>query len=200
MNMNMKTKDILKITTVAFSTAAMTVATFWPGPMEAGSDTEGPAAKIAQPKLVIHGVESSVALAGRRAVKAGEQPEFELTAVNTTGQAASARLAVLLTSSMPPERMSRVLSLPMVLWQQELVLSLKAKETKVISFTAKTNLPVNSLVSVRLGEAQPGAAVAGSPAIQTRSVGMASLPQIVALSFSTVVAPAPTVAALTPAH
>jgi hypothetical protein len=97
----MKTKDILTITTVALGTATLTVAAFWAGPIEAGGDADAASAKIAKPQLVSHGVEMTLAATGGRVFKAGDQPEFELTALNTTNQPASVSVCVTMTASSP---------------------------------------------------------------------------------------------------
>ena len=177
----MKTKDILTITTVALGTATLTVAAFWAGPIEAGNDANAPPAKLAKSRLVLHGVEMTLAPAGGRVFKAGDQPEFELTALNTTDQAASASVCVTMTASSPADALSRVIRLPMVLWQQEQVVTLQPKETKVLALCASTNLPPNSVIAVSLRDPAQKAAP--------------FTPSIVALSFSTVVPRAlPTVA------
>jgi hypothetical protein len=177
----MKIKDILTITTVALGTATLTVAAFWAGPIEAGGDADAPPAKIAKPRLISRGVEMTLAPADGRVFKAGEAPEFELTALNTTNQPASVSVCVTMTSSSPADALSRVIRLPKVLWQQEQVVTLQPNETKVYSLCASTNLPPNSVISVSLREQDQKAA--------PHPLG------IVALSFSTVVPKAlPTVA------
>jgi hypothetical protein len=169
----MKTKDILTITTVALGTATLTVGTFLAGPIAAGSDADTPPSNIAKSKFVSHGVELTLAPAGRRALKAGEQPEFELSALNTTNQPASVAVCVTMTASSPMDALSRVVRLPAVLWQQEQVVTLNPNETKVLALRCRTNLPRNSMINVALGE--PGQKPAPFQ------------PGIVALSFSTMV-------------
>ncbi len=177
----MSTKDLLTITTAALGTAALTVTAFWAGPRDAGNDADAPPAKITKARFVSKGVEMTLAPGGGRVFKAGDMPEFELTALNTTDQAAGASVCVTMTSASPADALSRVIRLPMVLWQQEQVVKLEPRETKVLTLCASTNLPANSLISVALREQgqQPAP----------------SRPGIVALSFSTVVPKAqPTVA------
>ncbi len=177
----MKTKDILTITTVALGTATLTVATFWAGPLEAGSDAEAPSAQIAKSRFVAHGVEMTLASAGGRVFQAGDQPEFALTALNTTNQPASVAVCVTMTSSAPANPLSRVISMPTVLWQREQVVTLQPNETKVFALSASTNLPANSVISVSLRE-------------QGQDAGLVPL-GIAALTFSTIVPKAlPTVA------
>ena len=169
----MKTKDILTIATVALGTATLTVAAFWAGPIEAGGDADAPPAKLAKSRLVSDGVELTLASADGRVFKAGDQPEFELTALNTTNQPANVSVCVTMTASSPADAFSRVIRLPKVLWQQEQVVTLQPHAAKVIALCASTNLPPNSVISVSLREQDQKAAP--------------FLPGIVALSFSTVV-------------
>ena len=95
----MKTKELVMIATAAFGTATLTVVMFWTSPIDAGNDADTPPPKIAKSLLVSHGIELALAPAGGRTFKAGDQPEFELTAVNTTQQPASASVWVTMTSS-----------------------------------------------------------------------------------------------------
>ena len=70
----MNTKDILTITTVALGTATWTVAAFWAGPIEAGSDADTPPAKIAKSRFLSHAVELTLSPAAGQVFKAGDQP------------------------------------------------------------------------------------------------------------------------------
>jgi hypothetical protein len=179
----MKTKDILTITTVALGTATLTVAAFWAGPIEAGSEGDAPPAKIGQSRLVTQGVAMTLAPAEGRVFKAGDQPQFELTAVNTTQQPASASVQVTMTSFSMASMASRVGPRPNVLWKRDQIVNLKPNETKAINLGASTNLPPNSVISVSLGEPNPTSARRGTG--------------IEALSFSTVAPKAvPTVASV----
>ena len=161
------------ITTAAIGTATLTVAVFWAGPIDAGSDVDTPPPRIAKSRLISHGVELMLAPADGKTFKAGDQPEFELTALNTIQQPASVSICATMTASGPADMNSRVIRMPSVLWQREQLVSLKPNETKTYVLCAATNLPANSVISVSLKElgqlqAQPAAG-------------------IVALSFSTVV-------------
>ena len=177
----MKTKDILTITTVALGTATLTVAAFWAHPIEAGGDADAPPSKIAKSQLVTHGVELTLTPADGRAFKAGDQPQFELTALNTTQEAASAAVQVTMTSVSPASMVSRVGPMPRVLWKREQIVTLKPNEKKALNLGTSTNLPANSVISVSLGE-------------QNQKAGPFA-PGIEVLSFSTVAPKAlPTVA------
>lgn len=169
----MKTKDLLTITTAALGTATLTVAAFWAGPTDAGHDADAPPPKLAKSLLISHGIELALAPTGGRTFKAGDQPEFELTARNTTSQPAGASVCVTMTASVPADMTSRVIRIPLVLWRQEQIVSLKPDETKVYALCAGTNLPPKSIISVSLRdlEQNPARLRAG----------------IVALSFSTAV-------------
>lgn len=177
----MKTKDLLTITTAALGTATLTVMAFWARPTDAGNDADAPPAKIASARLVSHGVEFALAPAGGRTFKAGDQPEFELTALNTTDEPASVSVGVTLTSTAPPNPLARVFLMPSVLWERQQLVLLQARETKVLTLCAHTNLPADRLVSVSLRSLDTNAAPA--------------LAGITALSFSTATSqPSPTVA------
>jgi hypothetical protein len=199
----MKTKDLLTIATVALGTTTLTVATFWAGPIDAGNDADTPSPKLARPLLISHGVELALAAAGGRTFKAGDQPEFALTATNTTNQLATVNVCVTLTASAPANPLSRVIRLPSELWRQDQVVSLRPNETRVYALCAKTNLPPASVISVSLQdlELQPPRPLAPTVAqvMQTNSPIQAPAlrppPGIVALTVSTTaVAPQPVVA------
>jgi hypothetical protein len=167
----MKTKDLLTIATAALRTASLTVVTFWAGPIDAGNDADAPPPKLAKSLLISHGVELAVAPASGRAFKAGDQPEFTLTALNTTCQSASASVCVTMTATAPVNKLSRAISMPSVLWRQEQIVSLQPNETKLYALSAKTNLPPMSVISISLQDLEQKA---------TRFP-----PGIVVLSFST---------------
>ena len=188
----MKTKDLTTIVTVALATASLTVMTFWSGALNAGGDTGQPAAQIAKPTLLAHGIEMTLAVADGRTFKAGDEPAFELTAVNTTNEAASAAVRIAMTASSPTDAMSRVMRLPSSLWQHQQPLVLQPNETKVIRLEVPAKLPANSTVAVSLADAsatpataQPAAAGAALQPL----LRLAGVPQsgIVALNISTAV-------------
>ena len=175
----MKTNSLLCITTVAIATAALTVATFGGGSMEAGDESAAAGSRISQPKLTICGVEMSLAAADAKVFHAGDQPTFELKAVNTSDQPADVKVAVTLTASSPTSMFSRVMRLPATLWTTTQSLKLNGKEARTVSLGVTTNLPANNLFSVRLADAtSEPATVAGRPVYMERG--------IVGLSFSTV--------------
>lgn len=169
----MKTTDLLTIATAALGTATLTVAAFWAGPLDAGNEADALPAKVAKARLMTKGVELALAAAGGRTLKAGDQPEFELTAVNTTDQPAKVGVGISMTGTAPASAMSRTIQMPSVLWQREECVTLEPKETKVLTLRASTHLPPNSVINVSLRE--PGAEAT------------LLLPGITALSFSTVV-------------
>jgi hypothetical protein len=183
----MKKNDIVTIATVALGTATLTVLTFWSCPLGAGPE-ETLAAKIAQPKLVAHGVELTLTTAAGRTFKAGDEPVFELKAVNTTCESVTVEVGLTMTSSSPRDLMSRVEIMPTMLWQQHQTLALKPKETKVITVATQKKLPANTMVSVSLGEVDPlkQPPVTAQPA-PLRSPNISLPGGIMALSFSTVV-------------
>ena len=92
----------------------------------------------------------ALAPAGGRTFKAGDQPEFTLTALNTTSQPASASVCVTMTATAPVNKLSRAIPMPLVLWRHEQIVSLLPNETKLYALSAKTNLPPISVISLSL--------------------------------------------------
>lgn len=184
----MKTKDLLTMTAFAISTATLTVATFLAGPLDAGTETGQLAAPITKPRLVAHGVELTVGLAEGRPFKAGDQPVFDLHAVNTADESADVTVRLTMYASAPVSPLSRAMPVPALLWQEERLLTFEPNENKTVTFPARTNLPVNSMISVALAEVGPsgkrtdtGAAVIASAPRGIPATGHG----IVALRFST---------------
>jgi hypothetical protein len=174
----MKTKDLLTVTTVAMGTAALTIATFWAGSIDAGGEPDQLSAKIDQPKLVSQGVEVTLAAAGGQTFKAGDEPSYELKAVNTTDKKKEITIHVVMTTSAPADRMSRLAVFPAPLWQCTQELALCPNETKVVTLTSDKKLPAGQVVSVSL---RPGAApLAGRAGSPNSSIG-----NIVALNYTT---------------
>jgi hypothetical protein len=139
--------------------------------LDAGNDAEAPTPMIAKTRLVSRGIELGLAPAGGRTFQAGDQPEFELTAINTTNQTASVSLCVTMTASSLADALSRTVRLPLVLWRQEQIVSLGPNETNVLTLVTGTNLPAKSVVSVSLQDKE-----------QKAPLGLGG---IMALSFST---------------
>ena len=178
----MKKNDLLTIATAAIATAALTVAIFGGGSTKAGNDSAAMGAPVVQPKLNIQGVELSLVAADSRVFHAGEQPAFELRAVNTNSQSADVGVCVTMTAASPVSVFSRVVRMPVALWTTNERLKLDARESKTFTLNALTNLPENSLITLRLSDPILEADQRPSPFLQ---------PGIVALSFSTVTNVAP---------
>jgi hypothetical protein len=160
----MKTQDLLTITMVALGTATLTVATFLAHSLKAGGEGNPPATTIATPKLVADGIEMTLAPAGGREFKAGEQPAFELRAVNTLNKSCSVAVCVRMSSTGPESTLSRMPIMPRSLWQEERILTLGPNQTQAIQFSTRTNLPVNSMISISLSKApSPGERKAPPP-------------------------------------
>jgi hypothetical protein len=168
----MKTKDLVTIATAALGMATLTVAAFWAGPLEAGGEADAPPAKLAKARLMTKGVTMELGAAGGRTFKAGEQAEFELTAVNATDQAANVEVDITMSAAAPASPLSRTIQIPTVLWQRQECVKLAPQETRVLTLCANTNLPPDKLITVSLRE--PGADA------------ILVLPGITGLSFSTV--------------
>jgi hypothetical protein len=186
----MKTKDLLTMATVALGTAALTVVTFWSNRIEAGSEGEVLAPAMTTQKWVSHGVEMTLAPEKGRGLKAGDAPVFELKAINRTNASASVCVRLVMSCSSPANPLSRTVTLPRVLWQDERLLTFKAGETQVVSFPTQTHLPANVEVLVSMGEGGPlafGAVPANPSAGGVLRTVVPTQPDIVAMSFSTAV-------------
>ena len=174
----MKTKDLLTVTTVAMGTAALTITTFWAGSIDAGGEPGQLSPKIEHPKLVTQGVELSLAAAGGQTFKAGDEPTYELKAVNTTGKPADVAVRVAMTTSAPANPMSRVAIAPAPLWQSTQIVKLQPNETKVVKVASDKKLPAGQAVSVSL-RPDPTPTASRAKAIDSSSGN------IVALNYST---------------
>jgi hypothetical protein len=184
----MKAKDIVQITTVAAGTATLTVAIFLASPLDAQNETDPIGATVPDPKLVCQGVEFTVTPVEGSRLKAGDQPEFRLQAVNTMGTPSEVTIRFAMTGSAPVSPFSRMMPMPTLLWQQECTLTLQANETKSMNLATQTILPENTVVSVALAEidekdktTHPDTAVA----ILTPQLMPAMGGGVVVLSFST---------------
>lgn len=142
----MKPQNAMTIASVALTTAVLTILLTGSGPMEAGSETL--AAKIATPTLTVQGVE--LTLTADREFQAGDEPTLQLKAVNTAGQPVTLHVEVVMTTSAPADRMSRMVVMPSVLCRLPQALELGAHETKSITIATQTKLPAGQLVSIAL--------------------------------------------------
>jgi hypothetical protein len=173
----MKTKDLLIIASTALGTATLTVA-FLASPRMSGDDANLMAATIAKPKLSANGIEMTLCAANGRQFKAGDQPEFELRAVNTLSQPCDVTVRVSLSAETMDSMFSRIVPMPSVLWHEELAIALKPNETKAFTLATRTNLPAKSHITVILttvGQPEPGKA-AGIVAMQFSTEPPAAAP------------------------
>ena len=180
----MKTNDLAIISSVAFATAALTVAFFLPSSLNAGNDAAP--AQIVQPRLVFHGVEFTLSAVEDKTFKAGDEPAFELKAVNTTAENADATVFVSMTSMAPRSERSRMVAMPQTLWQKTCPVTLKPSETKIIALDTTTKLPQNSTINVILQTANPQQAVVNELSKPQFVVTTTRNPSaVVAISYST---------------
>jgi hypothetical protein len=179
----MKTKDLLTIGTTALGTAALTVV-FLATPPTSATDSNTTTTTIAQPKLSANGIEVTLSAAMDRKFNAGDQPEFELRAVNTLNEPAAAVICATMSSMTPVSPMSRVVAIPVMIWHQDIELALKPSETKVLTLGPKTNLPANKEISISLSQVSQAEGNPGSASVAL--LGPRGAGGIVALRFSTV--------------
>jgi len=180
----MKTKDLAIIGSVAFATATLTVAFFLPNSLNAGNDAAP--AQIVQPRLVSNGIEFTLAAVEHQTFKAGDEPAFELKAINTTAENADATVLVSMTSMAPPSAFSRLVGIPAPLWEKTCPVTLKPNETKVIALDTTTKLPQNSTINLILRTASPQETGPNAQPKPQMVVTTTSNPSaVVALSYST---------------
>jgi hypothetical protein len=177
-NITMKTNDLATIGAAALVTATLTVAIFLPASIEAGGDGDGLAAKIAQPKLVSHGVEITLTTVTNQTLKPGDKPVFELTLVNTTNGPADVAVRVAMTSMSPGGMVSRMGPMSQNLWEDQYTTTLKPNETKVVSLETNTRIPTNSTINVVLQSVDPTApaVAANAPGVQVRQQPAVKMP------------------------
>jgi hypothetical protein len=184
----MKKKDVLWMATTALGTAALIVALFRDTPMEADVDAQRVGPPVDKPTLLSNGIELTLAPVAGRSLKAGDQPVFELRALNTTNAPGCASVVITMNASPPEARLSRTPRLPKILWQDEESFTLKAGESKVVTLLTKTELPTNSLVSVMLKEglASKEISIPRDPAASSAAKATDSRSQaIIAMQIST---------------
>lgn len=181
----MTRKDLLTMTTVAVTTAMLTMAAFWTAPLEAGGEADALTPEITKPKLSVRGVEVSLAaVAGTE--RPGDEPVLELGALNTSAETAEIRLRVLMTAMAPPDALSRVVRMPARLWESEQSITLRPNERRTLKLATGTKLPARNIISVTLSEAAPSASAMDSsePAPLLRPLNSAA-PGVAVLRFST---------------
>jgi len=178
-------KDLLTMTTVALTTATLTVTAFWAAPLEAGGEADSLTPKIARPKLVAKGVEVTLApLSG--IAQPGDEPVFELAAVNTSTQPAETKVRLLMTSMSPADALSRVIRVPGKLWEGEQSIVLAPKEQKTFRVATGTKLPAKNMISVTLSESIiTGSAKEAPHQAERPRLLNAAEPGIAVLQFST---------------
>jgi hypothetical protein len=189
----MKLSDLITIGSVALGTAAVTVATLGTGSLEAGKG-DAPGVINSRPKLVAHGVELSLASVNGQVFKAGDEPSFELTALNTNSQPANLCVRLAMSASSPADLTSRIVMAPAMICQEEHQLTLQPHETKTLVIAPKAKLPENKFISVFLSEVNELKEFAKAPALLGDIQPVLPVLQpgsIAMLNFSTVVPKAP---------
>jgi hypothetical protein len=152
----MRTKDLVAMTATALGTAVLTVVMCWSGSIEAGGEGADLTPKIAIPKLMSRGVEITMTAADGHAFAAGEEPSFALQASNTTDKPVTMKLSFAMTGIGPAAAMSRLVSMPAILWQQQQEWVFEPKETKTVTIATHTILPAGKSISVSVQDQTPG--------------------------------------------
>jgi len=167
-----KAEHIKTIVTTAAATAAIALAALWPAFLNGADDGNAVTPSIKTPRFVQGTVEFTLALPDtQQTFKAGDEPAFDLVAVNTGDQPATAAVeAVMMSTTVPPPR-SRTPGRQMTVWHEPLTVVLGPHETKTFKTETNTAVPDNSKMSIYLHS------VTQSPGEDSRLVSM--------LSFST---------------
>lgn len=186
----MKRNELCTVITTAMGTAALLITAFWPDSLDAGGEPAELSPKISKPKLVAGGVEFSLAPAERRDLSAGDEPVFELTALNTNSEKAQANVRIAMTATSPADALSRVVRTPSMLWQTEQSVALAPRESKTLTLNTRTKLPPNNLISVLLQDNAAGPStpltVGPQPAIKPEATPAPASSMITALTFLTI--------------
>ena len=173
----MDTKDLSKMASAAVITLGITLVAALPGFIDANDDGNRVGPKIENPRLIDSGAEVRLKSADNRTFREGDEPVFELTAVNTTDQPTEITVETLMNSTANPAPRARTPSMPITLWSEPHTFSLGPQETRTITVATGTRLPANSRIDVYLRAVR-----AGLP-LSADLVSMSS--------FSTTVPPAP---------
>jgi len=173
----MKAEDVSKMVSAALITFVIALAAFWPVFINATDEGNSVSPKIADPRVAAGGVEMKLKAAGNRTFKEGEEPIFELTAVNTTDQPTSVTVGTLMTATPAVDRRSRTLAMAVPLWQDLRTITLGPRQTQIITESTNATLQPNKKIDVYLGLAN---------AAPNSRAGLVSM-----LSFSTEVVPLP---------
>ena len=149
----MKAENVSKMMSTALITLGIALAAFWPAFTNATDEGNAVGPKITDPQFVAGGVEMRLKAVHNRTFREGEEPAFEVTAVNTTDEPTSVTVGTLMTSSPKANRMSRTLPRSVSLWKAPLTISLRPRETKTVTESTDTKLPPNTKIDVYLGPA-----------------------------------------------
>ena len=142
----MNTKDLLTITTVALGTAALTVTAFLGNTLDAEGDSHALTATLAKSELVANDIKLTFTAAEGRTFKAGDEPAFVLTAINTRDVSSTATIDVAMTATAPSSPFSRMIPVPSMLWQNQCTLTLAPHETRPRVHMPQEAMHVNDIV------------------------------------------------------
>ena len=164
----MKLRNVLTMLGTAAATAVLTLALLAP---RGDSAQAGPAVQpvIAQPQLASHGCTFSLKT-DKASYEAGEKPVVEVAASNPTDKPVTASVWVSVTATRPTTPMSRMLSIPRVLWTHEYAFTLEADGTKSLTADCEA-LPAGQNIAILLSDQQNSILAGGigipSPVVPT---------------------------------
>jgi hypothetical protein len=149
----MNAEHLRTIITTAAATAAIALAGFWPAFLNGAGDGNAVTPGIKMPKFVSGSVEWTLALPEGRSFKTGDRPAFNLVAVNTADQPATAAVEAVMMTTATPSRMSRTPGRQTNAWHEPLNVVLEPHETKTFAMDTRTEIPGNSRINIYLHSA-----------------------------------------------
>ena len=177
----MKRNDITAILVVAAATMAFSLVTMGPDRVGAVDEAADVTPVVVQPKLEADGCVFTVKTE-KASYAAGEKPVLLVTATNPTDQPVDARVWLMVQSQSPSSPMSRVISIPEMLWSEECPIPLAAGETKTIRIETEAALPAGKTVSIAISNQEvtlnvarliaPNAATNGAPAVAANGLNL----------------------------
>ena len=144
-------KDCAAILSVAIVTMAGTAFLLHPGAINAVDDGSEVEAEVAVASLNVKGCTLTMK-ADKEAYAVDEMPIITVVATNLLDEAVDVSVPLTIFSSSPSSRMSRMVARPVAIWQTDCQISLKAGETRILTYASETKLPAKKTFSLLMGK------------------------------------------------
>jgi hypothetical protein len=134
----------------------ISMALLLPAKLDAVGPTTVPSAGLESAKITDHGAELSLLFDGRSTsaiplmIKPGASMPLEFVAKNPTDQSVDLHAMIAIDTKRAPSPMSRTVSMPTQIWQQEETLTLLPGETKTISLSPAVHLTEGNIAMIQL--------------------------------------------------